>query len=175
MQNMGSIVDQYSIHVDRLPTTWYRLCTVSVALFLGDTGSANVTIRSPKDARAGMHQFAVVVTSLADETQASWAEAKLTIRAAGAWTIAVTPTKVIGRAACYKITLRNGLNDAMSLQIEAADADGTARFKLGQTTVQLAPQESAMVDLRVTAKRSGLIGQHRSYTFGLTAQTAMGM
>lgn len=174
MQNMGGIVDQYSINVDGLPTTWYKLSSVSVALFPGDTGDAKVTIRPPKDARAGVHQFGVVVTSLADESQTSRAEATLTIRAAGTWTMDVAPKKVIGRAARYTITLRNGLNDSVALQLAAADADGTARFRFSQTTVQLAPGETALVELRAGAKRSGLIGQPKSYTFRVKAQTGQG-
>jgi hypothetical protein len=174
MQNLGAVVDQYSIHVDGLPATWYTLSSVSVALFPGDTADAKLAVRPPRDARAGTHPFGVVVTSLADESQTSRAEATLTIRAAGTWTVDVTPRKVIGRSARYRVTLRNGLNAQIAVNLEAADASGAARCAFSQAAVQLAPQETKVVELRVTVPRSGLLGQPKNYDIRLKAEAAQG-
>jgi hypothetical protein len=174
IQNTGAAVDQYTVQVDSLPAEWYNLSRSGVALFPGDKDEAHLTIRPPKDARAGKHDYRVVVTSLADGSYTE-VPATLIIRAKGDWTVDVSPKQARGRTGRYKVLLGNGLNDRVTISLSAADSEGKCRFKFSETEVSLAPnQAQSEVNLRVTAKRSGLLGKPKQFDFEIKARSDHG-
>jgi len=176
IQNVGTAVDQYAVELDGLPTTWYNLSNESVALFPQDKEEAKIVIKPPKGngVKAGSYPFTVTVLSRADATETSRVEGMLEIGAIAAFELDMSPKKVIGRKGNYNITMRNGGNADLDVELEAIDAEEACRYTFKPPTPHLTAGQQVVTRLTVQPRRSGLVGQKRNYDFQIKIKPSQG-
>src|SRR6185312_1705805 len=99
IQNVGTTVDQYAVELDQLPSTWYSLSNVAVALFPQDKETATLSNHPPQGSvtKAGTYPFTVTALSRADPSQTSRAEGVLQVGAVTSFEVQITPSKMTGR------------------------------------------------------------------------------
>ena len=68
LQNLGNIVDVFTIDADGIDSSWIQIDTASVSLFPGDKVTNKIVVTVPKDssALAGTYSCNVKVTSRKD-------------------------------------------------------------------------------------------------------------
>ena len=124
IQNMGTTVDQYAVELDQLPSTWYSLSNVAVALFPQDKEVAKLTIHPPPGnaTKAGTYPFSVTALSRADPSQSSRAEGVLQVGAVTSFEMQITPAKMTARRGKYTLNLKNGGNADIQAELTAEDS-----------------------------------------------------
>jgi hypothetical protein len=176
IQNVGTSVDQYAVELDGLPTTWYNLSNESVALFPQDKEEAKIVIKPPKGngVKAGSYPFTVTVLSRADATETSRVEGTLEIGAIAAFDLDMSPKKVIGRKGNYNITMRNGGNADLDVELEAIDAEEACRYTFNPPSPHLTAGQKVVTRLTVKPRRSSCVGQKRNYDFQIKVKPSQG-
>lgn len=176
IQNTGAAVDQYAVELDQLPTTWYSLANTSVALFPQDKEDAKLVLHPPKGgtAKAGTYPFTVTVLSRADPSVTTRVEGSLQIGSVSSFELSITPSKVVGRKGRYTITMRNGGNADLEVELEGTDGDGDCRygFEPKQVSVEAGAKATAQLDVR--ARRFSLVGARKQFDIQVRATPRTG-
>ncbi len=176
IQNMGTTVDQYAVELDQLPSTWYSLSNVAVALFPQDKETATLSIHPPQGSvtKAGTYPFTVTALSRADPSQTSRAEGVLQVGAVTSFEVQITPTKMTGRRGKYALTLKNGGNADIQVELTAEDSEDGCRFSFSPKEVTLGPGQKATVHLKVKPRRSSIAGARKYFDFQVKATPSAG-
>src|SRR6185312_16337303 len=176
IQNMGTTVDQYAVELDQLPSTWYSLSNVAVALFPQDKEVAKLTIHPPPGnaTKAGTYPFTVTALSRADPSQSTRAEGVLQVGAVTSFEMQITPTKLTARKGKYTLNLKNGGNADIQAELTAEDSEDACRFKFKPQTVNLAAGQKTAVRLIVKPRRSNIAGARKYFDFQVKATPSAG-
>jgi hypothetical protein len=176
IQNMGTSVDQYAVELDQLPSTWYSLSNVAVALFPQDKEVAKLTIHPPPGnaTKAGTYPFTVTALSRADPSQSTRAEGVLQVGAVTSFEMQITPTKLTARRGKYTLNLKNGGNADIQAELTAEDSEDACRFKFKPQTVNLAAGQKTAVRLKVKPRRSNIAGARKYFDFQVKATPSAG-
>jgi hypothetical protein len=173
---MGTTVDQYAVELDQLPSTWYSLSNVAVALFPQDKEVAKLTIHPPPGnaTKAGTYPFSVTALSRADSSQTSRAEGVLQVGAVTSFEMQITPSKMTGRRGKYTLNLKNGGNADIQAELTAEDSEDACRFKFKPNNVHLAAGQKTAVRLTVKPRRSNIAGARKYFDFQVKATPSAG-
>ncbi|HVC82457.1 MAG TPA: hypothetical protein VNL35_18375 [Chloroflexota bacterium] len=171
IQNLGSTVDQYAVELDQLPSTWYSLSNVSVALFPQDKETAKLVIHPPQGSgtKAGTYPFTVTALSRADPSQSSRADGVLQIGSVASFEAQINPSKITGRRGKYTLTLKNGGNADIEVELSAEDAEDGCGFSFSPKVAHIAAGQKATVNLRVRPRRSSIAGPRKYFDFQVKA------
>jgi len=171
IQNLGSTVDQYAVELDQLPSTWYSLSNVSVALFPQDKETAKLIIHPPQGSgtKAGTYPFTVTALSRADPSQSSRADGVLQVGSVASFEAQINPTKLTGRRGKYALTLKNGGNADIEVELSAEDAEDGCGFRFSPKVAHIAAGQKATVDLKVRPRRSSIAGPRKYFDFQVKA------
>jgi len=169
IQNVGLQVDQYNIELAGLEPTWYDLDVTGVALFPQDSNQVKLAIRVPRGVRAGTYPFGVKVTSRANPAQFEIVNSQIEVVAVAAFDLAMTPQKVTGRRATFALTLKNGGNTDLDVNLRGRDPEDKLRYGFKTENPKLAAGSTLEMKLPVSVQRGGLFGEPKSFRFTLTA------
>jgi hypothetical protein len=176
IQNAGATVDQYAVELDQLPTTWYSLANTSVALFPQDKEDAKLVLHPPKggNTKAGTYPFTVTVLSRADPSLTTRVEGTLQIGSVASFDVSMSPSKVVGRKGHYTITMRNGGNADLEVELEGADSEGDCRYSFEPKQVSLEAGAKSTTRLDVQARRFWLVGPRKQFDIQVRATPRTG-
>ena len=176
IQNVGSTVDQYAVELDQLPSSWYSLSNASVALFPQDKDIAKLTIHPPQGsgAKAGTYPFTVTALSRADSSQSSRADGVLQVGAVASFDVQISPTKMTGRRGKYTLTMKNGGNADIEVELGAEDAEDGCGFRFNPKVAHIAAGQKATVGLKVRPRRSSIAGARKYFDFQVKASPSAG-
>ena len=172
VHNLSAVVDQYLVTVEGLEPGWASVAEPSVSLFPGDKASVQITIHPPEGAPAGPYPFTVRAVSGADPSRSASAEATLAVGAVGGYELSLSPQRVVGRSAQFRLLVANHANSPLSLALEGRDDEGALRYRLDRPTVEVGPGSQAEVAVEVAPARRRLVGQPSSHPFRVVAWPA---
>lgn len=164
LQNLGNIVDVFTIDADGIDPSWIQLETTSVSLFPGDKVSNKIFVNVPKDssALAQTYNCNVKVTSRKDPSDFAEASLEFSIEAFYSLSASIEPQRSSGAVGEFTITLVNDGNADIVCYLEGSDPDSACRYifeprapevKAGETTTVSAKVEPGNRPLRFPALR----------------------
>lgn len=170
VQNLGIAVGVFTIEVEGLNASWYRLSTTQVSLFPGDRATATLTLNPPRDssARAQTYAFKVIVTSQKEPPEETTLDLTLGIRPFYAFALDLLPQRIKGRKGTHKLNIANTGNVELSFNLAGRDPENLCRFAFDPQTPIVAPGATSEVTVTVQGKRP-LRGASKIYRYTLTA------
>ncbi len=173
IQNLEAVVGVFSVEVDGLDPSWYRLSGTSASLFPGDKTSTTLTVSPPRDssALAQTYSFSVKVTSQKDEAHQAVLPLSVRILPFYDFTLDLRPQRSAGKVGSHTLSILNTGNAGMSFTIAGRDPEGKCKFGFSPDLPYATPGRPMDVSVTLRGKRP-LKGQPKSYSFTLTAAPA---
>jgi hypothetical protein len=170
MQNLGEIVDRFSLHIDELDPAWFTFSELSVSLFPGDSAQARITFQVPKKegTKSGAYPFDLRVASDSDPDEYSIVQGSLELSPLAEFHLDMSPKRVeTGKKATYKITLANSGTSDLTFNLKARDTEEGCHFWLTPENPVVPAWETVVVKLTGQPKKRPWIGENKRYDFTL--------
>jgi len=172
LRNLGQSVDQLTLSIDGLDSSWYTLPVSSVALFPNDQDSLKIILHPPKavETKAGSYPFRIKVASQENPEEIATVESIIEIRALPGIELSISPQSTAGRKGVYSIVGKNmGASEAI-LRLEAADTRRRLRYHLHpeNLTVPGGGQAEASLEVKLGWLRFIISGE-KTLDFKVTA------
>ena len=172
VQNIGRVVDAYSVEVAGLDSAWYTLERATVPLFPGDTESVALALHIPPGgaALAGRYEIAVKVSSSVFPGEETTFHHAVQVEAVTDYTARVRPELVTARMGEYSLFVTNTGNTEITLDLDGADPEGLCRFSFVDNPLAVSAGESRDTTALVKPSRRPLVEPARLFdiTFNLT-------
>ncbi len=172
IQNLGDLVEQYSVDVIGLDSDWYTAPVSSVGLFPQDRDQIRISIHPPKrpGVKAGAFHFQVRVRARGGGAEEK-AEGVLDVRGFAVFRVELSPRrrKAKGQGQ-FKVQLSNSGTADVRLALEAQDDEDACLFRLPDDPVLVSAGSKTEVPISVVPKKRPFSGAEKSYSFTLTAR-----
>jgi hypothetical protein len=167
IRNAGTTVDQYSLEVENLDPSWYTVGAQSVSLFPGDSAPIPIRIHPPKGSttRAGHYTFVVRARSHADPTLVGVTKGVVQVGSYSIFQAELAPKRVTGRRGKFNLSLANGGNNEIQLELSGRDPEAALTFGFKSSAPTVAPGSKLVVPVVVHPKGMRLAGGSRRYPF----------
>jgi len=172
VQNLGEIVDQYSIEIDGLRPGWYSIPVSEVSLFPQDQDTVRISLHPPagSESKAGNYDFNVRVTSREMPTERTSVQATLVIRSIVAFQLGLSPErKSTTKEGVFQVRLANPGNVDLDVDLEATDPEEGCLYRFEPRSVPIHAGQSKQVSLVVMPKKGPPRGQVKRYDFTVKA------
>jgi hypothetical protein len=83
--------------------------------------------------------------------------------------VQINPTKMTGRRGKYALTMKNGGNADIEVELSAEDAEDGCGFRFNPKVAHIAAGQKATVDLKVRPRRSSIAGPRKYFDFQVKA------
>jgi hypothetical protein len=177
IQNIGSIVDKFSLEIEGIPKSWYSLSVPTVALMPHAREDVQISFHPPKieGVISGNFSFAVTVQSQSLPEDITSVTGQLEISPSVDYSINMKPYRILCRRKCtFHLQIVNKDVTESGLFIDVIDVENGLRFKLDNDSPVVSPWQTVDVPMLVKPKRNSLIGDIKRYDINLTATTAEG-
>jgi hypothetical protein len=173
VQNLGDVVEQYTLEVSGLDSDWYTAPVSSIGLFPQDKEQVRVRFHPPRrpGVRAGAYPFQIVVKGRGG-SQTQSIDGVLDVRGFAVFRIDITPHRQTARGkGTFRVSLINSGTGDVQLGLEARDAEEACEFKFTRDQAPSVGAGSKLEAPLVVRPRSRpWVGQERSYQFTVTAR-----
>ena len=174
IQNLGRVVDAYTVEIQGLPAGWFGLQSSSVSLFPGDAEPVALAIHIPagSEALAGSYEFTVRVSSSVYPGEETIVLQTLQVEEAAGYDARVRPELVAAPSGAYSIAVTNTGNTDITLDLDGTDPEGLCRCSFNPNPLTVAPGETGECAALVRPRRRPLVEPPRRYdlTFNLAAR-----
>ena len=176
IQNLGVAVGVFSIAIDGLDPTWYRLSTNNVSLFPGDQTTVTLTVAPPRlgTSLAGTYDFQCKVTSQKEDEEEQSIHLSLVVRPFFEFLIDYSPQRARGARAAHTLSITNSGNSELGFELSGRDTDGLCQFSFEPEAPVVAPSATLEVPVVVRGKRP-LRGAPVQYQYEVTATPVDGV
>jgi len=172
LQNMGSTVDKFSLAIEGVDSTWYRLSAASVALMPQAKEQVQITFQPPrkKGVRAGNYPFGVMVRSQSAAQDYASILGELEIMPDADFKVSIHPFRVTTRnKGEFRVKLSNTSVSDLKFSLEATDLDEGLDFRFKNNNTDVAAWKTIEVPMIARLKKGKPIGQNKRYDITLTA------
>ena len=173
IQNKSTLVERYTVLVEGLPPEWYGLSVSEVRAEPG--ASAQVPLRlAPRTGPgwpAGDYEFRVKVIPQSTPESSAEVGGLISITGVAGFDARLAPVQAEGRRATFSLTLMNTGDLPLGLALETSDPEGMCKFKFPAPR-DLDPGQQAIVPVRVSARRNGIIGPSETFDVKISAKLA---
>ncbi|HET6263173.1 MAG TPA: hypothetical protein VFG99_13190 [Chloroflexia bacterium] len=176
VRNAGTTVDQFSIELENIDSSWSTVLVQSVSLFPGDSAPIPIRIHPPKgsNTRAGHYTFVVRARSQADPTIVGVTKGVVQVGSYSVFQMELAPKRVTGRRGKYRLALTNGGNGETQLELTGRDPELTLNFGFNPSAPTIQPAQKKMVPVTVSKKGFRLVGMPEQYKFIINARPVDG-
>jgi uncharacterized membrane protein len=170
LRNLGQTVDQFTVSIDGLDSSWYTLPVASVALFPNDQDSLKINFHPLKTGvKAGAYRFRVNVASRENPTEAVTVDLTLQVGALPEMGLEVSPPSITGRNGIYHVLVTNPGDAEIRLDLKVSDAQGNLRFSLQPASLKVPANGRAEVSLEVRLGWLAFFGGKKELDFQVQA------
>jgi hypothetical protein len=184
--NGGPIVATFQVNIEGLDEDWVTILPPHINLNEGQRGVLTVAITAPRrpSSRAGVHHFAVVVTSPNHPGRVSRLGASLTLNPYYEFMLGELSPKQqsvswFRQSGQVALPIANNGNDDAMFRLDGTDDERACSFEFrvpGQTVslatqaeMRLSPDEAAVIPVNITPRSRRLVGlRKRTYSFTIT-------
>jgi hypothetical protein len=177
VQNLGEIVDRYSVKVDGLDPSWYTIPISDVSLFPQDQERVRISLHPPSgsEAEAGKYDLMVRVISRENPTERTSVPVTLEVLPTLSLEVDLSPQRATSTGnGVFQVRLGNPSNVDLVVGLSATDAEEACVYRFEPQTVSLAAGQSRGVALRVTPKSRPPRGEARRHDFTVKAVPTTG-
>ncbi len=171
LQNLGEIVDKFTVEIEGLEETWYSRSASSIALMPQATDQVQISFQPPKrkGVKAKVYPFAITVRSQSTPEEATSVVGQLEVQPSVEFKLGVRPHRVSCRKkGTYRINLANvGTADA-NFTLEATDLDEGLRFRFQPDNPVVAAWNTIEVPMLARPKRGSMVGEKKRYDITVT-------
>ena len=166
LKNCGKTVDQFTLSIEGLDSTWYKLPVSSVALFPNDQDIVKLIIDLPDamDAGASSYQFSVKATSQENPLDTATVKLGIEVGAAPGLEVSINPASISGRNGTYSVTVNNPDRKEHQVTLRSI-SNGRLRFNLQPESFVVPAGGSTQSSLNVKLSWVGLIFGQKSPDF----------
>lgn len=168
LRNLGQTVDQLTLSIDGLDTSWYTLPVSSVALFPNDQDNLRIVFHPPKN-EAGSYPFRINVTSQESPEEKATTELSIEVRALPGLELSISPERIAGRKGSYHITVNNTGDIEAKLRLEASGAQGTLKYSLQPESLTVPGGGQADATLEVKLSWLAFLGGEKEFPIKVRA------
>jgi hypothetical protein len=175
IRNTGRIVDEFTFAPFGDFAAWMTVVPASLPLFPDASGEVKVTFQPPRASTpaAGTYPFAVRVRSREDPAFSYIAEGRVQVTPLLEVTARLTPRTSSGgrlsRAATHRLEIDNAGNVPATVDVSGGDPDERLTIRPDQARVVVPAGGSAVVRVRVKARKRMLQGSAMTIPFQLVA------
>ena len=177
IQNVGSIVDRFSLEIDGLAESWYSFSAPSIALMPHAKEQVQVYFHPPKVAgvKSGNYPFAVTLRSQSIPEDSASTTGELEILPSVDYSISVKPYRILCRRKCtFQVQITNKDVSDANVFIDVTDIENGLRFKLGNDSPVVPSWQTIEIPMPVKPRRNSIVGDLKRFDISLTATTAEG-
>ncbi|MDY6910790.1 MAG: hypothetical protein SVM79_00295 [Chloroflexota bacterium] len=177
IQNLGEIVDKFSVEIEGIDESWYSRSASSIALMPQANDQVQITFQPPKKegVKSGEYTFGVTVRSQSNMEESTTIVNKLQVLPAPEFKLEVRPVRInCRRKGTYRISLTNTGVSNISYDLEAIDMEEGCKFKFKDYDSLLAAWKSTEVPLIVKPKRGWFVGKQKPFDITVSATDAEG-
>ncbi|QDH11160.1 hypothetical protein FE634_22105 [Nocardioides dongxiaopingii] len=154
LSNTGDVIGGYTLRVLGADPSWVGMDDAEITLFPDETRTVVVTLEVPPGMTAGDRRVALQVREVTPPFASIVEDVVLSVPEAPSVTVTADPVVVsAGRTAKLSILVANEGNTRVSGRMHGQDPEGRVRFEFSPGTVDLAPGENTMIDLRARSRR----------------------
>ena len=171
LQNLGQIIDQFTVSIEGLDAGWYTLPVSSIALFPNDKDNLKIILCPPKttEIKAGSYPFCIRVTSQADPNETAMVDLNIKVQALPEIELSISPPRIAGRRGVYQVIVNNPGDSEAQLHLEASDAQGTLRYNLQPEDLTVPGKGRAQSTLEVSLEWLAFFGREKEFEFQVLA------
>jgi hypothetical protein len=171
LKNCGKTVDQFTLSIDGLDPSWYKLPVSSVALFPNDQDTVKVIITLPEILDSGVSSYRFSVKAASQENPADTVTVALgfEVGAAPGLELNISPASISGRKGTYTVTVNNPDRKEHQVSLKSASR-GRLRFNLQPESFTLAAGGSVQSSLNVKLNWLALLIGQKSPDFQIIAE-----
>jgi len=177
IQNIGTIVDRFSLEIEGLAESWYSLSAPSVSLMPHAKEQVQVSFHPPKvtGVTSDNYPFAVTLQSQTIPEDSASTTAQLDILPAVDFGISVKPYRIHCRRKCtFQVQITNKDVAEASVFIDVTDIESGLSLKLENDSPVVSPWQNIEIPMLVKPKRNSIVGDIKRYDISVTASTAEG-
>jgi len=151
IRNLGQSVDQLTLSIDGLDSSWYTLPVSSVALFPNDQDNLKIILHPPQtpEAKGGSYPFRISVASQENPDEKSVADLTLEIQAVPEVELNISPPNISGRKGTYQIIANNPGDRETTLHLTASDVQRKLQLHLHPDSLTVAGNSRSEATLDV--------------------------
>jgi hypothetical protein len=172
VQNLGDVVDQYTVELSGLDQDWFTAPVTSVGLFPRDREQVRISLHPPKrpGLRAGAYPFRITVRSRGGTVQES-VEGTLNIRGRAVYRVDITPRRMTARGGgTFKVQIANTGNADVRLALEGRDAENACRIRFSDEQPLVPAGNKKEIPVNIQPLNRPWVGPERPYDFTITAR-----
>lgn len=177
VENLGKIVDRFSVEIFGLAESWYSRSASTIALMPQASNRVQITFHPPKikGVKSGVYIFAIAVGSQVAPEENTIVTGRLKVLPSTEFIMNVAPSRVsCRRKGKFRIIVANrGVSD-LELALEASDYEEGLRFNIRNKGPLVAAWETIEVPVVAKPKRGSIVGQTKRFDITITARTPDG-
>jgi uncharacterized membrane protein len=177
IRNLSNIVDKFTIEIQGLDSSWYKMSSSTVALMNQTSDEIQIYFQPPKKkgTKSRIYPFAVMVLSQSIPDETIRVVGQLEVLPSVEFKLSVHPFRVNSRKkGIFVITLANTGITSADFTLGAADLEDGLRFQFKADNPTVAAWENLEVPMRVKPKYNSIIGDKKRYDITVTATTSEG-
>ena len=175
LSNEGTLVDQFRVELEGLPSPWYAIPQPTIQLMPGASGRLTIILQPPRQsgAAAGSYPFRVIAESMASPGERAVVHSRLDLDVYEQLALELQPTQIADGATARLIMANQG-NAPLALSLSGQDPAGALVFSSPEREVTIPPGGWAEMPFRVQARSRPLFGKPQQLPFTVQATTAGG-
>ena len=165
IQNRGTVVDEFTIHIAGIPGNWVRLSKDRVPLLPNAQEPVTITFQPPRRAEAVAtdHRFTISVVSREHRTGVN-VQGTLKVLPYQGFVLSLNPVR---STKDFAVVAQNQGNAPVTYQLGGVDDERSLDYRFSQPVVTLQPGETANVPLEITPKVKPSIGTRETRAFNV--------
>lgn len=173
--NQGMTVNHFQLRVEGLPADWVSIPQSVVQLMPGNRAMLPLTLHPPLtgEARAGAHNYRLVVSQAGNEFEAATVAGQLLLRPFERFSADMRPSR-LRQGNIARILVINEGNSETDFKVTGRDPGELIQFEGQRQRLQLAPGAKGTLDLKLTVAERPLIGAGRILPFEIHVSTPLG-
>jgi uncharacterized membrane protein len=170
--NRGRVRERYRIVISGIPEDWYRLSDTDVRLDPAENTQVSLRLNPVTGPGLPAGEYEFLVRAVPDGMPEYYGEALgvLSITGAAKFDARLEPLQAEGSSRTFTVKVLNTGDMPLSIVLEPSDTEGRCKFKVPPPR-PLDPGQEGHIQLKVGAKRNGIVGPRETFDFRLKART----
>ncbi len=173
--NRGRVRERYAISINGIPAEWYRLSDDEVRLDPGESRQLSLRLNPVTGPGLPAGEYEFLVRALPDAAPDYYGESRGVVSVAGAsrYEARLEPLQAQGLRKDFNIRVENTGDMAVRIAVNASDPENRCKFTV-PTPRNIEPGQVGLIQVKVGAKRNGLVGPPETFDFRLRLEDTEG-
>ena len=177
VRNTGEIVERFAIEIIGLPDEWVTIDSPAVNVDTAAERSVTISLHPPRTSSTafGSFDYEVVVRSTVNPQIRASERGALSVGGFSDPVVHLEPLVSSGRRTTrHRLTIANRGNAPVDVAIAATPADAAIEVRPQRPDAQIAPGQSATLDMTVVVRKPSLLGSQTAHPFLVTVTPTVG-